>query len=145
MCECVSEHQHRVLSFTWDHDSSFLVRREVGVVDSRQQLDLIVKIVAYWVLVMSVASLVEYTDWNSHTNCFVRLVGDASLFAFDPMYCGKAAAARTLPCMMKHTNNERYHWLLSIVESVDCPMSLSMVLAVEQAGALRLLLLQQLV
>lgn len=147
MDECVSEHLLPVLSFTLDHGSSFLVQSGVGVVDSRQQLGLIVEMVACWVLAMWVASLVEYTDWNLRTYCFVRLVADAWPWAFDqPLaYCGTVAVVHTLPCTTMRTNNGHSHWLLSVEGWADYPMSWSTVLAVMHSTVLRVRLLQRLV
>lgn len=117
-----------LFDFTLAHDSSFLVHLEVVALDNRRQQNLILKMVADWALVMWEALLAVYTDLNSNTNYFVQLVAvvDALLMwlACDRVsHCDTVPVEHTIPCMTMHTNNERFHSLLSIVELVDYPMN----------------------
>lgn len=120
-----------VVNFTLDHDNNFLVHLEVVAVDSRQQLDLIVKMVAYWAFVLLVAWSAEYIDLNLHTNYFVQLVAvvDASpkWLAFDYRVLAFdydiVAVVHTMLYMTMHMSNAHFHLLLSVVELVGYPMN----------------------
>lgn len=51
------------------------------------------------------------------------------------VHYGTVAVEHTMPCMTTHMNNEFFHLLLSILESADYPMNLSMVLTAVAATA----------